>query len=105
MTSIFVADQGHTDPVYAQFDAGSILDLSFSGIAPTPGTWTLMEVENGLITDDGLGLSGTTDSNWSFNVDNTGANGLLTATYVPEPGTMVLLAGGLGMLSLFRRRR
>jgi hypothetical protein len=101
VTPIVIADKGGSG-TFATLDLGSLLDLDFLG-APMAGTWTLMEVENGLITDNGLALALGVDPGWSFNVDNSGANGLLTATYIPEPATMTLLA--LGSLALLRRKK
>lgn len=102
ITSIFL-DEVDAAPVLAEFLSGSVLDLGFDGIAPIAGTWTLLEAENADITDGGLGLSGATASGWSFDVDNSGANGLLTATYaIPEPTSMALLV--FGSLFLGRRR-
>jgi hypothetical protein len=36
---------------------------------------------------------------------NTGGAAVLSASSVPEPGTLALLAGGLGVLGFWRRRR
>ncbi|VGO11739.1 hypothetical protein PDESU_00285 [Pontiella desulfatans] len=106
VTKIFIddTDQVTADP-YVHFQDGAVLDLSFFGTTPVAGTWTLMELENNDIEDLGLELSGDTASGWSFNVDNSGANGLLTATYViPEPATLGMVAAfGAGMLFIRRR--
>ena len=102
VTPIVIADKDGSG-TFATFDFGSLLDLDFIDSAMS-GTWTLMEVENGLITDSGLALVAGVDSGWSFNIDNSGANGLLTATYVvPEPATMAFL--GFGTLALLRRKK
>lgn len=102
VTPILLDDIG-TGGVMAEFKSGSVLDLSFDGIAPVGGTWTILEAENADITDGGLGLSGSTALGWSFNIDNSGTNGLLTATYIPEPSSLVLMMCG-GMAAVLRRR-
>lgn len=103
LTEIVVANEtGTLNGGSAMFQMGSILDVSFgAGVTHTPGTWTVLRLENGDITDMGLTLSAS--SNWSFGVDNSGMDGLLTATYIPEPGSFVLLA--MGGLFLIRRRK
>ena len=111
VTPILIDDKdGGT--IFAQFDDGAVLNLSFaSGVTPYNGTWTIMEVENTAIIDFGLALSATTlaDPDWSFAIDNSGVNGLLTATYgvvVPEPSAMILFFGLTGFgLGMIRRRR
>ncbi len=109
ITSIFIDDTGSgtTDP-YARFEAGAVLDLDFFGTAAASGTWTLLELENQDIDDQGLVLAaGDAAAGWTFDIDNTGTNGLLTATFtaapVPEPSSTALL--GLGGLALILRRR
>lgn len=101
---IFVDDFDDAGGILGIFRAGSSLDLSFDGIAPVAGTWTLMTVENTDILDEGLALSGSTGPGWSFNIDNSGVDGLLTATYsdIPEPTSMALLV--IGGLFFLRRR-
>lgn len=106
VTSIFVDDTGGGVGI-AEFYSGSLLDLDFAaGVTPYGGTWTLMEVEGTNIVDSGLALSSLVDPAWSFDIDNSGTNGVLTATFVPEPGTYALLFGlaGLGLV-WFRRSR
>lgn len=52
--------------------SGSVLDLSFYGTNPYSGTWTILEVQDANIVDEGLLLSAATraDPNWSFEIDN-----------------------------------
>lgn len=101
ITPIVIADKGGSG-TFAIFENGSLLNLNFLGAA-TAGTWTLMEVENGIITNNGLTLASGVDAGWSFSIDNSGANGLLTATYIPEPTAVTLL--GFGCLILLRKRK
>lgn len=106
ITKVFVDDNAE-GTVQALFELGSILDLGFdTGFAAIAGTWTLLELMNGDIVDQGLQLAaGDAAAGWSFDIDNTGTNGLLNVTYVPEPGTFALLAGMLGLASVMLRRR
>lgn len=99
VTQINVADKGGAG-TSATFDAGSILDVSFLAAA-MPGTWAVMEVQNGVITDSGISL--VAGAGWSYNVDNSGANGLLTVSYVPEPAALALV--GIGGAVLITRKR
>lgn len=105
ITSIFVDAVDGDGGQFATFNLGSLLNLDFDGIGPIAGTWTLLELENGDITDSGLSLAGGVANGWSFNVDNSGVNGLLTATYIPEPGIYSLLAGCLSLTAVMLRRR
>ena len=105
ITPIFVDDFDNAGGVVGILRTGSLLDLSFDSISPFAGTWTLLEIENTDITDEGLALSGSTAPGWSFNIDNSGANGLLTATYViPEPASLALIVLGC-LASVCGRRR
>ena len=65
-----------------------VLGSAFNG-EMAGGTWRLS------ITDNAAGDTGAF-ANWTLNAD---------VSDVPEPGTMALLAGGLGLLGLYRRRR
>lgn len=107
ITKIFVDDVDSDGGMSATFAAGSILDLGFLSIPAIGGTWTLLELENADISDLGLQLAaGDAAAGWSFNVDNTGVNGLLTATYtVPEPSTFAFIAGSLSLMAVMIRRR
>jgi hypothetical protein len=93
---------------FVTFLSGAVLDLSFHGANPYSGTWTILEVEDANIVDEGLLLSAATrrDPNWSFEIDNTGRVGRLNAKYVdiPEPKSFALVLGGICMLAMLRRR-
>lgn len=110
ITTILIDDTGQAgDPdvnPYVHFQDGAVLDMSFFGTAATAGTWTLMELENNDIDDQGLVLAaGDAAAGWSLNVDNSGTNGLLTATYtIPEPATLGLVAVFGGSVLFIRRR-
>lgn len=113
VTPIFIEQTNNTSTIAqaVELQPGSMLDLSFFGTPAVAGSWTLMELENGDIADNGLALGAGVDSSeldgigWSFAVDNSGVNGLLTATYsIPEPGTLgVIAAASVGMLFIRRR--
>jgi hypothetical protein len=99
----------------AFFGAGSQLILDFAdGVDPYAGTWTLMSLSNGTITDDGLVFAagvdpstGPDEEGWTMDVGDTA----LTIGYVtqpppiPEPATMSLVALGLGAVAVRIRRR
>ncbi|MEJ6648015.1 MAG: carbohydrate-binding protein [Akkermansiaceae bacterium] len=87
--SIFLNDSATaTSGTSATFENGSLLDVSYYGNGSKGGTWTVMEVENGDVIDNGLAFApGVNTSVWSFNVDNSGANGLLTVTATGTPDT------------------
>ncbi|MBE6427447.1 MAG: PEP-CTERM sorting domain-containing protein, partial [Planctomycetaceae bacterium] len=87
----------------------TILDLTIDDLmSVAPGTeWELFSTANdGTLTGDffsvtlnGMGLT----EGWDFTDGILSFNG--TSNQVPEPGTMVLLALGLGGLFLMRRKR
>lgn len=79
---IFIHDSpSATTGTSATFENNTWLDVDYYNGGSGGGTWTVMEVENGDIIDNGLSLEpGVNTSIWSFNVDNSGANGLLTVT-------------------------
>lgn len=93
---------------FVTFLSGSVLDLSFHGTNPYSGTWTILEVEDANIVDEGLLLSAATrrDPNWSFEIDNTGRVGRLNAKYVdiPEPSMFGMVLGGICLFAVLRRR-
>lgn len=104
VTKILIDEVDGDAGQFVTFADGAILDLGFTGIPETGGTWTLMELENADMVDNGLELAaGDEAAGWSFNIDNSGTNALLTATFVPEPSSAVLL--GIGGLALICRRR
>ena len=95
-TPIFVHDNqnvGLDTPSSATFESGSILDVGHL-VGDGGGTWTVMEVENGNIIDQGLAFAAGVDTSvWSFRVDNSGANGRLLVTAVGDPSGVDLVVG------------
>ncbi|MDF7809158.1 carbohydrate-binding protein [Pontiellaceae bacterium B12219] len=85
VTPIYIEDVDDDGGSYAAFEAGSVLDVDYVGAGNGSGTWIVMEVENGAITNNGLAFAAGVDTSvWSFNIDNSGANGLLTITAVGD---------------------
>ncbi len=85
------------------FDNGSYLLPEFAiGVTPTAGAWTLMTWV-GSLTNNGLVFDPSVDqSKWSFST----AGNALVVNYVPEPGSMTLMAiGGMVLAGLRRRAR
>ena len=79
VTKILIDDHGNGNN-FATFEAGSLLDVDYENLA-SGGTWTVFELENGDITDNGLTFApGVDTSIWSFEVDNSGTNGIITVT-------------------------
>ncbi|MGJ8695584.1 MAG: hypothetical protein ACSHYF_04655 [Verrucomicrobiaceae bacterium] len=103
LTPIRINDLAASGSVLAEFKSGALLEMDFN-VTPYPGSWTVLQAEGTDILDGGLALTGSTPAGWSFNVDNSGANGLLIATYVPEPSAFTLLSLSLGSLIMLRRR-
>ena len=95
-TPIFVHDNQNVNldtPSSATFESGSILDVGHL-VGDGGGTWTVMEVENGNIIDQGLAFApGVDTSVWSFRVDNSGANGRLLVTATGDPVGVDLVVG------------
>ncbi|WP_419195192.1 carbohydrate-binding protein [Novipirellula herctigrandis] len=94
-TPIFLHDNSNTTGTSATFESGSLLDVDhLSGDGG--GTWTVMEVENGDIIDNGLALASSVDASvWSFEIDNSGANGKLLVTAVGEQAGFDLVVGNM----------
>lgn len=87
VTPIFIKDSDtNTNGTSATFASGSLLDVDYHNITSGGGTWTVMEVENGDIIDEGLQFAPGVDTGiWSFSVDNSGSNGLLRVTASGRP--------------------
>ncbi|MDF7823647.1 autotransporter-associated beta strand repeat-containing protein [Pontiellaceae bacterium B12227] len=83
VTKILIDEVGGDGGAYATFESGALLEVDFYNGMTNGGTWTVMEVEGTNITDNGLAFaSGVNTSIWSFDIDNSGANGLLTVSAV-----------------------
>ncbi|MBK1832920.1 carbohydrate-binding protein [Roseibacillus ishigakijimensis] len=82
VTPIVIHDgSGDESGTAAVFENGTLLDVSYYAGASGGGTWTVLELENGDIVDNGLAFApGVDTSVWSFAIDNSGNNGLLTVT-------------------------
>ncbi|MEP4078406.1 carbohydrate-binding protein [Haloferula sp.] len=84
VTKILIDDHGNGNN-FVTFESGSLLDVDYYAGFVGGGTWTVLELENGDI-DAGLGDANLTfapgvDTNvWSFAIDNSGTNGVLTVT-------------------------
>lgn len=87
VTTIFLEDSdSNTTGTSAIFENGSLLDVDYYNLTEGGGTWTVMEVENGNITDNGLAFArGVDTSIWSFTIDNSGSNGRLLVTALGDP--------------------
>ncbi len=86
------------------FDSGSLLDVDYLDGYSGAGTWTVLELENGDIQDNGLAFVPGVDTGiWSFAVDNSGTNAILSVTAIPEPVTAGLVVGAFGGLVAIRR--
>ncbi len=86
LTKIFVDDVQGTSGNFATFESGSLLDVDYYNDGYGGGTWTVLELENADIVDNGLAFASGVDSGiWSFAIDNSGANGILTVTAAGAP--------------------
>jgi hypothetical protein len=99
VTPIFIKDSAATtgagtNGTSAVFESGALLDVGYYSNGYGGGTWTVMEVENGRITNNGLAFASGVNTNiWSFSIDNSGSNGLLKVTAVGEPAAIALNVG------------
>jgi hypothetical protein len=105
--SIDIFDSGNNGS-FVRFDAGSILDLGFSG-APQAGSWDLMTFRDGGLTNNGLTLAaGDADAGWSFAFVDTGGTSdpdtLRITSTIPEPASLAMLAIGSVIAALWGRR-
>ncbi len=102
-----IGNPGITDIVVtnaATFGADSILDMGWDGIDPVAGIWPLLTAGS-TVNKDNLQLHPDDVFNgsegWFIRWDVGGKT--LSAEYVPEPATMVLL--GVGLIGAVLRRR
>ena len=93
-TPIYLIDNGGSG-TSATFANGAILDVDhLAGSNAGAGTWTVMEVENGTMVDNGLAFAPSVDTSvWSFEIDNSGANGKLVVTAAGVPFGFDLIVG------------
>ena len=89
-TPIFIRDNGGSG-TSATFANGSILDVEhLSAGDDFGGTWTVLEVQNGDVDDQGLEFAAGVDTSiWSFTVDNSGSNGKLIVSAIGDPAEPV----------------
>ncbi len=81
VTKILVDDYEDDGGSTALFAPGALLDVDYYDGGFGGGTWTVLEVENTNIVNFGLAFAPGVDTNiWSFAIDNSGANGILTVT-------------------------
>jgi hypothetical protein len=95
LTKILIKDSATaTTGTSATFASGSLLDVGYHSTGYGGGTWTVMEVENGDIINNGLAFApGVNTAVWSFSIDNSGANGLLKVTAVGAQAGIDLTVG------------
>ncbi|MEP4077857.1 InlB B-repeat-containing protein [Haloferula sp.] len=93
VTPIFIDEVGNNGGGDVIFESGSLLDVDFTSTFINGGTFTVMEWE-GSVTDNGLQLAPTVDTNiWSLDVDEI--NKRLTVTAVGSPLTRAFVHPGL----------
>jgi hypothetical protein len=92
VTKIFIDDSATASTgTSATFANGSLLDVGYHLTGSGGGTWTVMEVENGDIINNGLAFApGVNTGIWSFSIDNSGPNGLLKVTAAGTPSAIGL---------------
>jgi hypothetical protein len=92
VSRIFIDDSPTaTTGTSATFASGSLLDVGYHLTGSGGGTWTVMEVENGPIINNGLAFApGVNTAIWSFSIDNSGPNGLLKVTAAGTPNAIAL---------------
>lgn len=95
VTRIFIDDSATASTgTSATFASGSLLDVGYYLTGSGGGTWTVMEVENGDIINNGLAFApGVNTAIWSFSIDNSGPNGLLQVTAAGTPSATALTVG------------
>ncbi len=107
VTHLFVDEVGNNGGGDVTFALNSILDLGFFQNQQA-GSWDVMSWE-GTLTDSGLALAaGDAVAGWSFQfVDTGGGVGLdtLRVSFVPEPSSFAMLAGGVWLLGSIRCRQ
>jgi len=93
VTPIVLHDNSSAEGTAATFESGTVLDVDHL-VGDGGGTWTVLEVENGDIDDQGLAFApGVDTSIWSFSVDNSGTNGRLIVTAQGDPTGFALVVG------------
>jgi hypothetical protein len=85
VTKIFVDDYEDDGGTSATLFPGALLDVDYYNGGFGGGTWTVLEAENATLMNFGLAFAPSVDTNvWSFAVDNSGTNGILTVTAIGD---------------------